>query len=196
LKLYRAAAGLLGACALTTEIATLIERGIFIPSNFFSFFTIQSNILAVCLLMYGALYGFTKVTTRSVQLLRGGVTLYMVMTGVIFAILLAGIEGATLTAVPWDNIVLHYIMPIVILFDWLADTTKPHIAFRCAWVWLLFQLAYVAYSLIRGPIVNWYPYPFIDPTTSGYGAVTVTTIILAVGCLVVSWALCKTTKRV
>lgn len=193
-KLYRATLGLLGATALTTEIATLVERGAFNPINFFSYFTIQSNILAVALLIYGALYGFTKLTPRWIQLLRGGVTLYMVMTGVIFAILLAGIEGATLTAVPWDNIVLHYIMPIVVFIDWLADTKKPHISLRQAWIWLLYPLAYVTYSLTRGPFVNWYPYPFLDPTNSGYGAVVVIVIILAIFCLGASYALCRFTR--
>jgi len=30
-------------------------------------------------------------------------------------------------------------------------------------IFLVYPVAYGAYSLIRGPIVDWYPYPFLDP---------------------------------
>jgi hypothetical protein len=31
----------------------------------------------------------------------------------------------------------------------------------------LYPLEYCGYSLIRGPIVGWYPYSFLDPVESG-----------------------------
>ncbi len=37
--------------------------------------------------------------------------------------------------------------------------------------WLIFPLVYVIYSLIRGPYVDWYPYPFLDPRAGGYDGV-------------------------
>ncbi|MGR5862865.1 Pr6Pr family membrane protein [Bacillus pacificus] len=39
-----------------------------------------------------------------------------------------------------------------------------------------FPFFYVLYSLIRGPIVNWYPHPFLDPRISGYGRGTFYTV--------------------
>ena len=39
--------------------------------------------------------------------------------------------------------------------------------------WLLVPLTFFAYSLIRGAIVDWYPYPFIDVGLHGYGKVSV-----------------------
>ena len=195
LKWYRLVFGLLGFSAIITEIATLVERGYFVLTNFFSFFTIESNILAILiLLLYGSMTRVSQKTHRYVQLVRGGVVLYMLMTGIIFALLLAGLEGVTLTAVPWDNTVLHYIMPIVILADWLMDTPKVNISLKQAWVWLIFPIGYVLYTLARGIIVDWYPYPFLDPRSHGYLPVIITSVLLATGIVIVSWALCLTTR--
>jgi hypothetical protein len=33
---------------------------------------------------------------------------------------------------------------------------------------LIAPLAYGVYTLARGPIVGWYPYPFVDVTELGY----------------------------
>lgn len=30
-------------------------------------------------------------------------------------------------------------------------------------MWLSFPLAYIAYTLVRGAVVNWYPYFFVNP---------------------------------
>jgi hypothetical protein len=34
---------------------------------------------------------------------------------------------------------------------------------------LLFPVCWLIFTLIRGAVVNWYPYPFIDVTKIGYG---------------------------
>lgn len=124
-------------------------------------------------------------------MLRGAATLYMVTTGIVFAVLLAGIEGIVLTAVPWDNIVLHYIIPIAALVDWIIDPPRSRIGFKKALVWMIFPLVYVVYSLLRGPLVDWYPYPFLDPTTQGYGGVAVVSVGIAATVLVLIWLLTR-----
>lgn len=194
LNYARLAFGLLGLSAVVTEVAVLTERGVFAPQNFFSYFTILSNIAAaVFLILYSRSSTLSRQRAQQVDMIRGAITLYMAMTGVIFAVLLANIEGATLTAVPWDNLVLHYIMPIVVLLDWLVNPPTYTIRFRQAITWLTFPLIYVAYSLLRGPIANWYPYPFLDPTTSGYGQIFATSVVLLVGILVAAWLLAMRT---
>jgi len=35
------------------------------------------------------------------------------------------------------------------------------------WLWLLFPAIYLAGTLIRGPMVDWYHYPFLDPRGEG-----------------------------
>jgi hypothetical protein len=179
---YKLFFGLLGVTALVTEVAVIIERGAWQPANFFSFFTVQSNIVAALVLIASAFMVFASKQSRHLDFLRGAVTLYMVVTGVVFALLLSGLEGVTLTAVPWDNIVLHYILPVAVLADWLIDPPRRRIRFLTSLLWLAFPLLYLGYSLIRGAIVGWYPYPFLNPDNGGYSAIALTALaIMAAG---------------
>jgi hypothetical protein len=170
--------------ALTTEVATLIERGRFNPGNLFSFFTIESNLFAVAVLLVSAV---TPVHGRLLIMFRGAATLYMAVTGIVFSVLLAGIEGAEFTAVPWDNTVLHFLGPIFVVADWFIARPPQRIAFRGALIWLVYPFAYGAYSLIRGAIVGWYPYPFLDPDEHGYPSIAATIVGLTLFAAVLMW---------
>jgi uncharacterized membrane protein len=65
--------------------------------------------------------------------------------------------------------------------DWLLDPPDRPPRIRRALAWLLYPLVYLAYSLIRGPRVGWYPYPFLDPQRSGgYGVVAGTSLAIVV----------------
>ena len=37
------------------------------------------------------------------------------------------------------------------------------------------------YTLTRGPIVDWYPYPFIDPRSQGYLSMTLGVVVVFIG---------------
>ena len=186
---------LLGFSAVVTEIATLIERDLFKPFNFFSYFTIESNIFAFVILIVSALALANNKRSSKLYLLRGAATLYMVITGIVFAVLLAGVEGSILTAVPWDNIVLHYIMPVVLLVDWLVDKPNKTITFKSSFIWLIYPLTYVIYSLARGKLVNWYPYPFLDPKSNGYTGVLITGLGIAALTIILMYVLTKLSRH-
>jgi len=177
---YKVFFGLLGAIAIITEIVVLLERGVFNPGNFFSYFTILSNIFASVMLLVAAGYLIAKKTSARLDFYRGASTLFMVTTGVVFSLLLSGLQDVQFTATPWDNLVLHYIIPIVMLADWLWDQPSVRVPFKKALLWLAVPLAYFAYSLIRGVFVDWYPYPFLDPANGGYGQVLVTSLIITI----------------
>ena len=165
----------LGFSGLVTEIATLVARGRFNAGDFFSYFTVEANTLTIVSLLVSGYAVVAGRTSRGLDFFRGAVTLYMTTTILIFIVLLSGYPSSELTAVPWDNTVLHYIMPIVVMLDWLIDSPRGGVAFRSALLWLAIPLLYLAYSLIRGPIANWYPYPFIDVLELGYRRVLLNT---------------------
>lgn len=190
---YRVFFALLGFSALVTEIATISARGKFVPANFFSFFTIESNLLAVIILLASALAQGRK--SRLIAMLRGANAMNMIVVGVVFSLLLSGIKDAEFTAVPWDNTVLHYIMPVVVALDWFMDIPNLRIVFKQALVWLVFPIVYVGYSLIRGNYVDWYPYPFLNPGENGYMGVAITSIALVFGATGLIWALIRPTSR-
>jgi hypothetical protein len=179
----------LGFSALVTEVATLTARHRFNAADFFSYFTVEANTLAIVSLVLSAFASATGRTSRRLDYFRGAVTLFMTTTILIFIVLLSGYPSSELTAVPWDNTVLHYIMPIVIIIDWLIASRMAPITYRSALVWLAFPLAYLGYSLIRGPIAHWYPYPFMNPATHGYLGVAITSVVIAVILAGLTWVI-------
>ncbi|WP_330179376.1 Pr6Pr family membrane protein [Nocardia sp. NBC_01503] len=136
-------------------------------TNFFSYFTIQSNILGVLVLLVG---GLRDPGSRGWQLFRGAGTLYLTITGIIYAVLLADVD-VQMDGL-WTNAALHKVMPLVILLDWLIIPAGIKVTPKLIGWWLIYPIAYGVYTLIRGPIVDWYPYPFIDPRTQGYLAMS------------------------
>lgn len=159
-------------------------------ANFFSFFTIQSNLLGAASFVVTALTPRRARQSFGLSLFRGAATLYMAITGVIFTLLLRGLEQSLQTTVPWVNTVLHYLFPLIIVVDWLLDRTVRGLRTRDGLFFLIYPVAYLAYTLIRGPLVDWYPYPFIDPRPHGYGQVVVGSLAVAAVALVAATLLC------
>ncbi|MFZ2126164.1 MAG: Pr6Pr family membrane protein [Candidatus Microsaccharimonas sp.] len=181
---YKLFFALLGFSAIVTEIATLVATGIFNPANFFSFFTIEANIIAATVFLISAFATYAGKKSAKLDFMRGASTFFMIVTGIVFAVLLAGIENAQLTAVPWDNTVLHYLIPIAVAIDWIMDPPARRFAFRQGLAWIIFPILYLIYSLFRGPIANWYPYPFLNPANGGYNQILITSLIITAGGLV------------
>ena len=176
---YKLLFAFLALSSVAIEIATTLSRSTFNAANFFSYFTIESNLIAAIALLLGAQATTQNHKSRQLDMLRGAATLYMVTTGIVFTVLLSGLGNVEFTAVPWDNLILHYIAPVAVLVDWLIDRAG-HIAYKQALLWLIFPVTYLAYSVIRGSVVGWYPYPFLNPATGGYEGIVITSIGIAI----------------
>jgi hypothetical protein len=168
--------------------------------NFFSFFTIESNVLAMVVLavLVAAQLGRPRIGRRFDVLLLCAST-YMVVTGIVYNTLLRGIElpqGATLG---WSNEVLHLIAPLWMLADWLLSSGKRELRFGDLRVVIIFPIVWLAYTLLRGPVTRdhatgrdwWYPYPFLDPTThaNGYVGVAIMCVIIAATVVLAAWGM-------
>jgi hypothetical protein len=176
--LLRIAFAALGIVAITYQYADRDGDAGFSTTNFFSFFTIESNILAVVALGLSAVVR-TDERSFAFEVFRGAVVLYMAITGVVFALLLSGLQAELQTAIPWVDFVVHKLLPAVVVADWLLDPPRYRLPLRLGLVWLAFPLAYVTYTLIRGSSVDWYPYPFLDVSELGYGGVLARCALLA-----------------
>jgi hypothetical protein len=193
---YKQLFGAVGLFAIIQEIVVLSERGTFNLVNFFSFFTIQSNLFAVIMLFTAAAALRSGLKNNALQYLRGASSLYMVITGVIFAVLLSNYDPRVLTAVPIDNTILHYIMPVVMVIDWLIDPPARRLSFVHSLIWLAYPLLYLGYTLIRGVNVGWYPYPFLNPATGGgYSGIIATAIGITIFVVVVAWVMTRVGHR-
>lgn len=167
-QLLRIAFGLLTLVAIVSQLTIGIGERNANVANFFSFFTIESNLLTVAVLLVGAVLALRgHEASAGWELFRGAVAAYMTTTFIVYAALLSGLPDNLDLTEPWINFVLHQLMPIVIVLDWVISPPQHRFTIRQALVWIVFPLAYVAYSLIRGPIVEWYPYPFLNPDAAG-----------------------------
>lgn len=176
---YRLVLAVLLAVALAYSAYQAVSdhRGL---GNFFSFFTIESNLLGLVVFTWGGV----SPRRGAPDLLRGAVVVYLVITGVVYAILLAGLPNQGIA--PWANTVLHRVTPIAVVVDWVLVAPRGPLPLRRVWWWLAFPLAYIAYTLARGPFAHWYPYPFLDPRPHGYARVALGSAGIAVGFVVVT----------
>lgn len=178
--------------AVSVQFHTSVLRHDADPVNFFSYFTILSNIFIAVIFLVSATGLFRdKKPGLALECSRGAATLYMTTTGIIYAMLLSQYDlGLTL---PWVNFVLHQFVPVLAILDWMIAPPERRLSFRIWWSWLSFPLLYVIYTLIRGPIAHWYPYPFLDPNEpGGYGRVFVYCLGITIGMsllvLLIGWA--------
>src|SRR5690606_15948245 len=85
--------------------------------NFFSYFTHLTNIILVFVYLSGAwtLLQNRKPTVKQ-EMLRGGSVVFILVVGLVYEALLRRSLGSALT---WNNLVVHYINPVMALLDWL-----------------------------------------------------------------------------
>jgi hypothetical protein len=186
---YRLLTSLLVAAAVITQLVYGLHNITgFTATNFFSFFTIQSNIIGAVVFGITGYAALQNHTVERLAYLRGAATLYMTITGIIYVLLLSNADVQT--PLPWVNLTLHYIFPVIIVIDWLFDNPARRIRFKKALVWLVFPLLYAAYSFIRGAATGWYPYPFLNVDILSVTEVLINCIfisicgVLAVGSIV------------
>lgn len=163
--------------AIGVQLSDLAARGTLNPVSYFSYFTIQSNIIATLVLIIGA-GRWNRSGSATFDLVRGGAVVYMSVTGIVFTLLLSGTDVDT--AIPWVNTVVHQLMPIVMVVDWLLDPPAGRLTVRQGLLWPSYPCNWIVYILIRGAIVNLYPDPFLDPANGGYGSVAVYCVAILV----------------
>jgi hypothetical protein len=181
---FRLAAAALVLAAVGTDVAVQLRYHSSII-NLFSYFTIFSSLTGAGALTAAAL---ERHPGSGLDLARGAATVYLMTTGVVYALLLSGVVHP---ATPWVDAVQHRVMPALVLLDWLIDPPRRRIRYRVALWWLAPPLVWLGYTLVRGPLAHWYPYPFVDPRGPGYGAVAaacgaIALLILALS-LLVAW---------
>ena len=164
-------------------------------SNFLSYFTILSNILvAVCLttalIMPRSAMGrfFSNYKTQS------ALTLYIFIVGLVYNLVLRGIwepEGWQLLA---DNL-LHVVVPLIFLAYWLIFIPRKMLQWSDLFPWLIFPLLYLIYSLIRGAMTGWYPYPFLHAGNHGYGNVALNSFFVLIALLVTGLGIIALNRR-
>ena len=175
---FHAVTAVLGAAAVVTQLV-LTARGVdvLVPEEggaasagerilrFFSYFTIQSNLLVIVTAATLALRPDRD--GRVWRVVRLDALIGITVTGIIYATLLAPLVNLTGIARITD-IVFHYAIPILAVVGWLLFGPRPRIDRTVLLRSLIWPLAYIVWIAIYGALSGWYPYPFIDVGDLGY----------------------------
>ena len=149
-----------------------------------SFFTIQSNLLVLVVAITLVVDPFRD--GRFWRVLRLDALLGITITGLVFDTILIRYVDPT----GWQlvaTIGFHYVAPWATLLGWLLFGPRPRID-RSTIAWAsLWPVAWIVYTFVRGALVDWYPYPFLDVDKVGYpAALGVTAVVLAVAAALVA----------
>ena len=173
---------LLGTVAILSTFFDTATRATINPFNFFGFFTMQSNIILIVVLLVAAGVSLSgRRQSRSLMMARGCATTYIIITGVVYNVLLAGLEGGVSLA--WANSVLHIILPLYAALDWVIFSDRSALPFNKIWVALIYPIVWIIVVTIRGATDGWVPYPFLDPA-QGYGVVMIYALAIALATVV------------
>ncbi len=167
------------AVAIVVQVLfSLHERGAPLV-NLLSFFTIESNIFAAVVFAVAGFTAFRGLRYPQMAMWRGAATVYMLTTGIIYVTLLSGNEAAVDSAIPWVNLTLHYVMPLIVALDWILAPSSLELPYAQILVrWLAFPFSWLIYSLLRGAAIKWYPYPFLDPKHGSALSVAATAVAI------------------
>ncbi|MGI4812487.1 MAG: Pr6Pr family membrane protein [Janthinobacterium lividum] len=115
-----------------------------------------------------------------------------VVTAIVIYIAFVGISYNLLLRHLWTptgyrallNECLHSIVPLLAVLYWLLFVPRFHLTLRKCAYWLIYPLAYLFITFLRGSDTDFYPYPFIDVGELGLMRVSQNAVLLLLGFLV------------
>lgn len=141
--------------------------------NFVSYFTVLTNILVALVMTLPVIAGASGLgRLAALTSTRGAVTMFAVVVGAVYHLLLARTWSPT-GLQWWVDQGLHTVMPLAMLIDWLWLTNRTRLGWKEPLRWLLFPLAYGAWTLAHGWLAGWWPYWFIDVGELGLERATI-----------------------
>ncbi|POX41916.1 integral membrane regulator [Streptomyces sp. Ru73] len=153
-------------------------------ARLFSDFSVQAGAaFAVCTLWsaYRAGSGRRPVSPGITRALL----LYVLAAAVLHHTHLAPGPGNSSAAGTAAGQLLHTVVPLGAVLDWLLLTLPRQYRLRHTWQWLGYPFLYLVFAVVRGALItpgtaDRSPWPFVDVTTHGYpAALTVAAIVLA-----------------
>lgn len=180
------------------------------PPHVLSYFMIQTGVLAAVVFTCSASRSWTARRPLP-PLVTGGTLLYVSIAALVSHMILTQGSTAFLTMGPtptptpgagagtataevatlagWlvpANPLLHTLLPLAVAADWLLLTRPAPLRPAFAATWLLYPLAYLAFTLARGALLPdgsaSYLYPFLDVNQHGYKSVLANALLIGLAC--------------
>ncbi|SMG36496.1 hypothetical protein SAMN06296010_2158 [Agreia pratensis] len=156
---------IVGIVALVGDFQYILGFSSFSTVNYFTYFTNQSNAAGVVVLTIGAWLSFRRPTDPGwLMTARMLTATFTIISGIVFGLIVsqAGDYNYRIV-VPWSSQLLHFWIPSYVIVDWVVAPGRTRIPWRRLWLVLIYPLVWGGFTMIRGSIVGWYPYFFLDP---------------------------------
>lgn len=150
--------------------------------NFFSFFTVQSNIAVA--VTCGLLAIELHRRAPWFRVLRIVAVLCIAVTGIVFHLALADLQELT----GWDllcDTILHTLSPIMVTGGWLLFGPRGQLSTRVVGLAVVPPVVWLGYALLYGELTttrtgrHYYAYPFMNVEIHGYAVALLRCVIVA-----------------
>ncbi|MBW0089813.1 Pr6Pr family membrane protein [Pseudonocardia sp. KRD-184] len=146
-------------------------------ANLFTFFTILTNLLVAGTSLAVALRPERRSTVLAV--LRLDALVGIGVTAAVHHTLLAGLRELSGAEELADQL-FHSVTPALAIVGWVLFGPRGTTDRRVVLLSVLYPVAWLAFTLARGAVIDWYPYPFVDVALLGYGQVALNCVGIAV----------------
>jgi hypothetical protein len=146
--------------------------------NFFSYFTIQSNLLIALCLSWPLLAPASNPGAFFSRLdVQSAIGLYIFIVALVYNTILRGIMPLAGWQLVADTL-LHVVNPLLYILYWLFYRPSGTLQWKDGLHWLYFPFIFLVYSLVRGAVTGWYPYPFLHAGNLGYQKVSINVVMM------------------
>lgn len=169
-QLYLVATGdnILDSSAVTTTRPEQVRR-------FFSYFTIQANFL-VAVSTFLIVRG--RIESQVFRVVRLASLVGITVTGIVAAIALPPSPNYTTGSLVCDRL-LHIVVPVLTFVGWAVFGPRGKVTREDLLPSLIWPVLWLVATLALGPLVDWYPYPFLDVGSIGLGRTLLNCALIA-----------------
>lgn len=151
--------------------------------DYLSFFTIWSNIVVA--IVAGHFVYRPRAASSWFRTLWLSALLMISVTGLIYHFGLADLVD-TQGAAAVSNACNHILTPLAFVLAWLIVGPRGWISAKLIMASFVLPLSWILLTLIRGAIIDAYPYPFVNVVKLGYGPVLTNLAVILLACCVLA----------
>ncbi|MET3803260.1 hypothetical protein ABIB25_000244 [Nakamurella sp. UYEF19] len=144
--------------------------------RFLSYFTIQSNFLVAVAVL---LIILRRIDNRFFRVVRLAALIGITVTGVVAYVALPPSPNYSTGNLICDRL-LHIVVPLLTFVGWIVFGPRGFVRSGDILPALAWPVVWLIATLALGPVVDWYPYPFLNVSTVGFGRVLLNSTIVAV----------------
>lgn len=145
--------------------------------DYLFYFTTDSNILVAVVFSVLAVTGTQR--GPRFQTVFFSALLMILITGVVYGVVLrGGVERQGIDVIA--NLFVHYLTPLAAVVGWAIAGPFGWIRLRLIPAVLVLPVLWLIATLIRGAIIDEYPYDFLNVVEYGYGSVLVNVLAVVV----------------